>query len=70
MSKLFGKNIVPSCEYCIHGKDSLDYKMILCKKHGVVSPYFRCGFFKYSPIRRKPKRPQGMTKHDPQDFAL
>lgn len=54
-SKYFNNEIPPACEYCEHGKDAGDYEMVLCRMRGVVSPYYKCKKFKYSPIRRKPK---------------
>lgn len=68
-NKLFDNKIAPACEYCEHGYDSAEYNMTMCKKHGVVSPYFRCKQFKYNPLRRKPKRTE---KQDfvPEDFSI
>ena len=68
-NKLFDNKIAPACEYCEHGYDSAEYNMTMCKKHGVVSPYFRCKHFKYNPLRRKPKRPE-VQSFTPEDFSL
>ncbi len=68
-NKLFDKKIAPACEYCEHGYDSAEYNMTMCKKHGVVSPYFRCKQFKYNPLRRKPKRTETQL-FTPEEFSL
>lgn len=67
---LFGNNIVPACEYCELGSRSKDGTMIECGKHGVVSPYFRCKKFVYSPIKRIPKRSPKRPSPDAKEFAL
>ncbi len=67
-SKYFNNNISPACEYCEYGRDSND--MVLCKLKGVVSPYFRCKKFKYSPVRREPKPMPTPPKRDPSEFSL
>ena len=69
-SKLFNTDITPACEYCEYGKDALEHEMVLCKRIGVVSPYFRCKKFKYSPVRRTPKEPPKLPDMDPIDFSL
>ena len=69
-SILFNDNISPACEYCELGSDSSEYGMILCKKEGIVSPYFRCKKFRYSPVRRNPKRLPKIEEHEPSDFSI
>ncbi len=69
-SPLFSKDIAPACEYCEHGSPSGDGTMIECAKHGLVSPYFRCKKFTYSPVRRVPRTPQRLPKMSPEDFSL
>lgn len=68
--KLFGTNISPACEYCRHGKPSSDKAMILCRKKGVVSPYYSCPKFEYMPTKRIPKRMPRLPKYSPEDFSL
>ena len=68
-NKLFDNKIAPACEYCEHGYDSAEYNMTMCKKHGVVSPYFRCKHFKYNPLRRRPKRTE-IQDFVPEDFSI
>ena len=67
---LFDKSIAPACEYCTMAKPTSDGSMIDCEKRGLVSPYFRCGKFHYSPVLRKPRPAQKLPKYDPEDFSL
>lgn len=69
-ASLFNKNITPACAYCEFGKESQDGAMVECSKKGLVSPYFRCKKFKYSPVRRVPRRGQKLPKVNPEDFTL
>lgn len=68
--KLFGNNIQPACEYCLHGSISSDNEMILCKKKGVVSPYYSCNKFIYMPTKRIPKRRPNLPQYSAEDFKL
>lgn len=45
---IFDKNISPACEYCEYGSKSRDNAMILCKKKGIVSPFYSCNKFVYN----------------------
>ena len=67
---LFNEKVAPACEYCEYGKLGSDFKMILCKHKGVVSPYFRCKKFRYSPVRRTPKRIPKLPDFDSSDFSI
>jgi len=69
-SELFGHNITPACDYCVLGKDTADGAMILCIQKGIVSPYYRCKKFVYSPIRRKPRELPKLPEVDPSSFRL
>ena len=66
----FSKDIIPSCEYCEFGKKSIDDKMVLCPKKGIVSPYYSCRIFRYSPLKRLPRRTPKMPSFDNLDFTL
>lgn len=68
--KLFDQTISPACEYCEFGLHAKDETMIECKKRGLVSPYFRCKRFHYSPILREPRQIQKLPKYEPEDFTL
>lgn len=69
-SKFFNNKISPACEYCEYGKNAGDYEMILCRLRGVVSPYYKCKKFKYSPIRRKPKNMPTLAAKSTEDFVI
>ncbi len=66
---LYGANIAPACAYCEHGTPAADGKMILCRRRGVVSPYYACRKFRYDPLQRVPRRQQ-LPDFDPRDFSL
>lgn len=65
----YGANISPACAYCQHGTPASDPKMILCRRKGVVSPYYHCWRFRYDPLLRVPRR-QMLPELDPKDFTL
>ncbi|MEG2054095.1 MAG: hypothetical protein RR052_04055 [Oscillospiraceae bacterium] len=67
---LFSKDIPPACEYCENGTPGTDEKMILCNKQGIVSPYYKCRSFVYSPIKRIPKRMPKLPGFSDEDFSL
>lgn len=69
-SPLFNKDITPACAYCEFGKEASDGTMVECGKKGLVSPYFRCKKFKYTPVRRVPRRGQKLPRVRPEDFVL
>lgn len=70
ISKLFNQELTPACEYCELGRDSSDGTMIECQRNGLVSPYFRCSKFRYSPVRRTPRPLPRLPQMDPEDFSL
>ena len=69
-SVLFGENISPACGYCAQGKNTADGAMVLCSRTGIVSPYYRCRKFVYSPIRRKPRALPKLPEVDSSNFRL
>ena len=69
-SKYFNNKIPPACEYCEYGKDADNYEMVLCRLRGIVSPYYKCRRFRYSPIRRKPKNMPTLQKKEEKDFII
>lgn len=68
--KLFGDSVPPACEYCIQGHPAADRKMILCRRCGVVSPYYHCKKYEYDPLKRIPRRPPQLPKFSPEEFQL
>ncbi len=67
---LFNANITPACEYCVFAKDADEPKMVMCERAGMVSTYYRCKKFKYSPVRRIPNRMPKLPNMNPDDFKL
>lgn len=68
--KLYGNNIDPSCEFCVHGRRSSDGKAILCPKKGVMPLYHHCRKFVYDPLKRVPKRPPDISNYQESDFEI
>ena len=68
--KLFGGNIPPACSYCQFGRPSSDKVMVLCRKYGPVSPYYKCRRFFYDPIKRVPRRTPALPEFSADDFSL
>lgn len=54
--KLFGNDIKPKCEYCIHGKLNSTGDKVGCDKKGLVNADFSCKQFTYSPLKRIPAK--------------
>lgn len=67
--KLYGSKIAPACAYCAHGSPAADGKMVLCRRKGVVSPYYACRRFDYDPLLRVPQR-RSLPHMDAKDFTL
>ena len=67
---LFAGDISPACEYCEYGRRASDNVMILCIKKGMVSPYYSCRKFLYSPLKRIPKRQPRLPEFSPEEFQL
>lgn len=68
--KLYGEAVEPACEYCAHGRPSKDGKSILCERHGVLPPDYRCRRFRYDPLKRKPRPAPELPRFSPEDFSL
>ena len=67
---LFGNSIEPACIYCQFGRPAPDNVMILCRKYGPVSPYYKCKKFVYDPLKRIPKRRPKLPDFSPDDFSI
>ncbi|MCQ2486333.1 MAG: hypothetical protein MJ129_00165 [Clostridia bacterium] len=71
MSKLYDKNRRPACDYCVHGKPAPDADAVLCSRKGIMSPSSSCSWYKYDPLKRKPKPKMIInTNYTPEDFEL
>lgn len=68
---LFRKKMERSCSYCRRGT-KLDENTILCAKKGIQSADSQCGWFRYDPIKRIPKKAKALdfSKYDNEDFSL
>ncbi len=62
--KLFGSEIEPKCEYCIHLPEDPDTS---CR---FGSNCLSCGHFRYDPLKRTPVCPPPLKKHSPDEFSL
>ena len=51
---LFRKKVESACVYCLYAS-VLDEENAVCKKHGVVDLWGKCGSFKYDPLNREPE---------------
>ena len=68
--KFFGSKIEPACEYCEFGKKTSDGQTVLCKRNGVVAPFYSCKKFVYAPLKRVPGKVPVMQKFEKSDFSL
>lgn len=67
---IYGETIAPACEYCSHGRQAVDPRMILCEKKGVVAPSYHCRRYEYDPLLRVPKRQPKLPSFSAEDFSL
>lgn len=70
MSKLFSKDVAPSCKYCAVGRLTADGEGVLCEKRGVMLPDSSCRKFRYDPLKRIPLRQSVDTAFTESDFSL
>lgn len=67
--KLFGKNIEPNCNYCIHLQEG-DGNNFICKKLRHAKKSTKCRHFYYDPLKRVPTVLPKLPKYNPEDFSL
>lgn len=70
MAKLFGKNIVPACCYCRHGRANPEGDRIFCQKKGIMDAADYCRKFEYDPLKRSPKKNRIDDEYTQKDFSL
>ena len=70
MKKMFDKNVIKKCEYCLFGTAIGDDGEIICKKRGVVYKDDLCRKYKYDPLKREPKKQTLSDNYSPEDFKL
>lgn len=63
LSKLYGKNIMPSCKYCLY------FKAENCEKEQDTSDG-SCRYFRYEPTMREPKILPPLSGFKPEDFQI
>ena len=68
--ELYNKKIEPQCKYCLYGRLSPAGNVVLCEKHGIMTPEHRCRRFTYDPLKREPMPRAVLPQFDPEDFAL
>ena len=71
LSKLYGKNIIPSCGYCLYAVDNDGEKgTIVCEKGKNTADCASCGAFRYEPTLREPKQQPLLASFNPEDFKI
>lgn len=68
LSRLYGKNIVPACQYCLHCSGSEEG--LQCDKESAAAPNGSCGSFRYEPTMREPKNLPSLGSFKPEDFQI
>lgn len=66
----FGKDIEPSCEYCIYYDTSENGTLHSCRKKQTLVLTGSCKRFEYDPLKRKPKRILTLPQYSAEDFKL
>lgn len=68
--KLFGNNIIPSCEYCQREKDVNFKEKCLRSKENISEE--KCKYFVYNPLKRIPIKGKNFRKniYNDEDFQL
>lgn len=71
LSKYYGKNIIPSCKYCLYGLDSSEESgTIRCEKGRPTGEADACSAFRYEPTLREPKEQPLLAEFRPEDFQI
>ena len=68
LSKYYGKNINPSCDYCLHC--SIEGEKKICEKEQDTASGSSCRMFRYEPTMREPKTLPLLTGFKPEDFRI
>ena len=68
---LYSKEIESRCGVCMHGRQINDDE-ILCSRHGIVAPGYKCRHFKYDATKRIPADSDMSSKlnFSEKDFSL
>ena len=68
LSKFYGKNIIPACQYCLHCSSSSDGLECDKRKSAVLNG--SCKSFVYEPTMREPKKAALLGSFKPEDFQI
>ncbi len=68
LEKLFGKNIAPSCEYCLYVVKRKGSNPVC--RYGLPSEDKVCGKYAYDPLKREPRVRPNLPKFTAEDFKL
>ncbi|MCL2056723.1 MAG: hypothetical protein FWH02_05845 [Oscillospiraceae bacterium] len=70
-ANLFGNRIAPACKYCGHITKYMQKEdACICTKKGIVKGDYKCRAFVYDPLRRSPRKQQGLREIKEEEFAL
>ncbi len=70
-TRLYGKNINPSCKYCLYYVDNPnDLGKMICEKGKNTENCTSCGAFRYEPTLREPKEQPLLKQFSPEDFKI
>ncbi|PWM47542.1 MAG: hypothetical protein DBX47_00465 [Clostridiales bacterium] len=67
---MYNKHIETDCIYCKYGYTLKNGEHTACDKLGLLNRRFKCGKFKYDPLKRIPSLPVNKVSYDAQDFKL
>lgn len=71
LSRLYGKNINPSCKYCLYYADNpADGSTMICEKGKNTENGSSCGAFRYEPTLREPAEQPLLKEFSPEDFKI
>lgn len=69
--KYYGKNIHPSCQYCLYGVESPEGTgEIGCEKGRNPGENNPCVSFRYEPTLREPRQQPLLAEFSPEDFKI
>ena len=71
LSKYYGKNIIPSCKYCLYYIDNhSESGTMICEKGRKNNDCNSCSAFRYEPTLREPVVQPLLKEFSPNDFKI
>ena len=70
LSRFYGKNINPSCKYCLYYLDSQTQPGTMICEKGRNTENGSCGAFRYEPTLREPAEQPLLKEFSPDDFKI